>query len=314
MTVGNESPIVSKRRVRSREIATSELDQVASFLSLSFGYSGPYYIEILNSLTQRSTPPGFPRYGYVLLADDVIVGVILTIFSRVRSATRDRIRCHVTAWSVEASYRPYAALFYSKSLSHKDVTYLNFMAIRTSLPFIALQGFSKCSDGQFVAIPMLCHGGPAGTKIVLANSVASGDVDPFEQELLLDHQSYGCLSFWCVTREGAHPFVFQPRTFKSAFPGMQLIYCRDVAEFARFAGPIGRFLARRGRFFVTVNADGPIPGVPGKHISGVQPWYSMGPKPRMGDLAYTQFAMHAPPRKTFRRLWSEFRAKHRTTA
>ena len=42
-----------------------------------------------------------------------------------------------------------------------------------------------------------------------------------------------------------------------------MIYCRDIAEFVRFAGPIGRFLALRGKFFILIDANGPIRGLLG---------------------------------------------------
>jgi hypothetical protein len=42
-----------------------------------------------------------------------------------------------------------------------------------------------------------------------------------------------------------------------------LIYCGDIANFVRFAGPIGRYLALRGRPLVIVDANGPIPGLVG---------------------------------------------------
>ena len=55
-------------------------------------------------------------------------------------------------------------------------------------------------------------------------------------------------------------------------PCAQLIYCSDVADFVRFAGPIGRLLARRGLPFVIIDANAAIPGLIG--------WYSRGNMPK----------------------------------
>ena len=52
-----------------------------------------------------------------------------------------------------------------------------------------------------------------------------------------------------------------PALVKRAIPCAQLIYCRDVGEFVRFAGPIGRNLARRGKPFVIIDSNGAIPGL-----------------------------------------------------
>ena len=65
-----------------------------------------------------------------------------------------------------------------------------------------------------------------------------------------------------------------------------------MADVARFAGPIGRYLALRGRPFVIIDANGPIPGLIGKYFDDTMPKYFRGPaRPRLGDLAYTEAAL-----------------------
>jgi hypothetical protein len=79
-------------------------------------------------------------------------------------------------------------------------------------------------------------------------------------------------------------------------PGAQLIYCRDVNDVVRFAKPIGRYLAARGLFLVSIDANGPIPGMIGTHLAGKSPRFFKGQAcPRIGDLAYTQMAMFPWP-------------------
>jgi hypothetical protein len=289
------------RQIHGREIVASDLDAVATLLTKAFGYSREYFPQILDILTHHPTPSGFPKYGYVLLSGDLIVGAILLIFSTIRSGTACSIRCHVTSWSVDAPYRAYAAIFFSKALSHKDVTYLNVLQVPRSLPFIQLQGFSKFTDGQFAAIPLLSRGlGEGHVQLAPADAVSNTNVDAFQQELLLDHGKYGCISLWCITQESAYPFVFQPRRFKGIILGLQLVYCRHIDDFVRFARPIGLYLALRGRVFVSVNTNGPIPGLRGKYFAGARPLYFKGQMPHIGDLAYTQTVMHSQPRRA---LW-----------
>ncbi|MBV9968994.1 MAG: hypothetical protein JO228_03335 [Xanthobacteraceae bacterium] len=115
--------------------------------------------------------------------------------------------------------------------------------------------------------------------------------DAFEWELLRDHASFGCMAFWCVTADRAHPFVFRRRFAKGVLPCAQLIYCREVGDVARFSGPIGRYLALRGCSFAVIDASGPMPGLAGVYLRG-RPKYFKGPdKPRLGDLAYTEAAL-----------------------
>jgi hypothetical protein len=116
--------------------------------------------------------------------------------------------------------------------------------------------------------------------------------DPAEQEVLRQHAAHGCISLWCATSERAYPFVFRRRLVKALIPCAQIIYCRDMADFVHFAGPIGRFLALRGLPLVIVDANGPLPGLVGTYRRGNMPKYFRGPhRPRLGDLAYTEYAL-----------------------
>jgi len=291
-------------KIHSRQIVASDLDAVAKLLTKAFGYSRRYFPQILDRLTHHPTPAGFPKYGYVLLSGDTIVGAILLISSTIRRGSEPSIRCHVTSWCVDPAYRPYAALFFSKALRYKDVTYINISALPRAIPIMKLQGFSKYCDGQFAALPVLSRGpGDSHVQLVPADAISNTNVDAFEQELLLAHAKYGCISLWCMTSETAHPFVFHPRRFKGIVPGVQLVYCRDIKDFVQFARPLGLFLALRGRLLVSVDSNGPIPGLVGKYFAGIQPRYFRGPMPRIGDLAYTQAVMNALPRTNWKNRW-----------
>jgi hypothetical protein len=286
-------------RIRGREIVASDLEAVAELLAKGLGYSRGYFSRILDRLTQHHTPAGYPKYGYVLLSDDVIVGAILLIFSTIQSSDEVSIRCHVTSWYVDSAYRPYATFFIAKALKRKEVTYLNVSARPHTVAIIKHQGFSEYSHGQFASIPIISRGSYEDhVQLIKPDALSSSDVDAFEQELMLTHANFGCLSLWCVIKERAYPFVFQARRFKGLVPGVQLIYCRDLKDFVRFAQPIGRFLALSGRFVVRIDSNGPIPGLVGKYFPGMEPRYFKGLKPpRIGDLAYTQTIMDAYPRK-----------------
>jgi hypothetical protein len=113
-----------------------------------------------------------------------------------------------------------------------------------------------------------------------------------EYDLLRDHQSFGCLSLWCATAERAFPFVFMPRAVKGLVPCAHLVYCPDISDFVRFARPLGRYLAARGRPLVIIDSNGPIAGIRGRYFKGRMPKYFKGPHaPGAGDLAYTEAVM-----------------------
>ena len=110
------------------------------------------------------------------------------------------------------------------------------------------------------------------------------------------HAGYGCISVICSAPDGEHPFVFQPcRRLKGRVPCAQLIYCRDVADFVRFAGPLGRYLLRRGIPWVVLDSNGPIEGLVGFYQDAKSRKYFRGPdKPRLCDLAYTELTLFGP--------------------
>ena len=109
----------------------------------------------------------------------------------------------------------------------------------------------------------------------------------------MQHAALGCIGLWCETAIARLP-VRVP-----AAPGQgasslraQVIYCRDIADFVRFAGPIGRYLALHGWPFVILDANGPIPGLVGLFRRGAMPKYFRGPQcSLLGDLAYTEYAL-----------------------
>jgi hypothetical protein len=86
--------------------------------------------------------------------------------------------------------------------------------------------------------------------------------------------------------------VFQKHRVKNVFPVYRLIYCRDIDDIRRFAGSLGRFLARRGGLLVRFDANGPMPGIVGWYSEERGRKYAKGPNPpRLGDLAFTEAAL-----------------------
>jgi hypothetical protein len=222
--------------------------------------------------------------------DGVAVGAILLIFATTPGG--DAVRANVSSWYVDPAFRGYAPLLVSQALKLKQVTYLNISAAPHTWPILEAQGYRRYSNGVFVAMPAWQRANAGGMRVLAAEQTPVAPHAPFERELLRAHAGYGCIAFWCETHERAHPFVFRPRIVKSVVPCAQLIYCRDVADMVRFAGPIGRLLARRGRPFVVIDANGPIEGLVGRYFDGTMPKFVRGPaEPRLGDLAHTEAAL-----------------------
>jgi len=280
--------------LRCREIDDADIDAVASLLARGFPVRDRrFWLGAFARLARREPQPPLPSYGYLLESHGVIVGAILLICATLRTNEAAATRCNLSSWYVDPAFRAYAPMLVARALRHKGVTYLNVSPAPHTRPIIEAQGFLRYCDGIFIAVPILngLFGGQR-VEILDARLPPSAAFDPRDQEMLSQHAAYGCVSLWCVTSERAYPFVFRRRIAKRLAPHAQLIYCRDVGDFVRFAGPIGRVLMRQGMPFVVIDANGRMPGLFGWFSRGSVPKYFRGPqRPRLGDLAYTEYAV-----------------------
>jgi hypothetical protein len=295
-------PTVDRRvspvsRLRGRQIRETDIPAIATLLTRGFPWhSRQFWLRALEQLGRREPPPGLPKYGYLIESDGAPVGEVLLICSKMQTNDTVATRCNLSSWYVEPYFRSYGTVLRAQALQHKNVTYLNVSARPGIWSTIEAQGFSRYCDGTFLAVPTLSELFTGiRVKVFGAHRRPEVHFDPADRELLLQHAAFGCISLWCATSECAYPFVFRWHPAKAVIPCAQMIYCRDIAEFVRFAGPIGRFLALRGSPFVRVDANGPIPGLVGKFFRNRGPKYFKGPqRPRLGDLAYTEYALWGP--------------------
>jgi hypothetical protein len=280
--------------IRTRQINDSDVPEVVNLLAHGFRTmrSREFWEHILACLRCRSVPEGFPRYGYVIEGDGKLVGVMLLIFSTIWEGGKARIRCNGSGIYVDPAFRCYASLLTSRAMKYKNVTVLNLTAAPHTYEMVETTGFTRYSDGLFVAIPVLSRASediPA--RIVDVHAELDVPFDRHVRDLLLEHADYGCTSLWCVAGEQAYPFVFRPRTIRF-LPCAQLVYCRNIEDFVRFARPLGSHLARSLRPLVILDASGPVAGLVGKYYPGKMPRYFFGPdRPQIGDLAYTETSM-----------------------
>jgi len=278
---------------RCRRILDDDVRSLAELLRKGFPLrSRAYWLRAFDRLAQHPTPAGMPKYGYLVESAGTPVGVLLLISSTIQGGDTYAIRCNVSSWYVEPKFRSLAPVLALQATRKKNITYLNVSPAKHTLPIIEAQGFSRFSDGQFVASVFPSIRRRSLGQVIGADTTPDAHFEQFERDLLLAHAEYGCISVWCTTSERAYPFIFLPRVVKYVVPCVQLIYCRGLEDFVQFAQPIGSYLASRGWPFVLVDSRGPIPGLAGKYFDGVAPKYFRGcVSPRLGDLAYTEAAM-----------------------
>jgi hypothetical protein len=129
------------------------------------------------------------------------------------------------------------------------------------------------------------------------NSPAVEGLSEEDAILLARHADYGCLSLVCRTKDGqVFPFILQSmRVHGILLPAMQLIYCRGVSEYVACAPAIGRFLLKRGKISVALDANGPVKDLIGLYREPLGRKYFKGPRyPRLADLSDTELVIYGP--------------------
>lgn len=284
----------AQRGLACRLIADEDIGAVVDCLQRGFPERPrTYWTRALERLARRAPIGDYPRYGYALVAGDGVVGVLLAIFSQRGEGGAD-IRCNLSSWCVDEEYRGYASLLHLAAVKRKEVTYLNISPALHTRPVIEALGFRRFSNGQIVLAP--CLSPRRRNARVRAFEPDGSDallLPPSERAVLADHAALGCRALVCVEDGAVYPFVFQDRAIlRSLLPCPQLIYCRSMEEFARFAGAIGRYLLFRTGPFCIVDATGPIAGLVGRYFPERVPRYFKGPvHPGCGDLAYTELVL-----------------------
>ncbi len=285
-------------RIRCRIIVESDAPALVDLLARGFPErTHAYWAHALDTLARRDAPALYPRFGYLLEHEGAPVGVILTIFCEWGQHGATHTRCNISSWYVDQAFRGYASLLIAAAVRHKNVTYVNLSPAPHTWRVIEAQGFTRYAEGQMVTAPALSPWAPNTRARPFDKNRDYGDALSAEEcEILTFHAEHGCQSYVTFVKREAHPFVFLPRRiFHGLLPTLQLVYCRDISEFQRFAGPIGRALLRRGHATVLVDAREHLPGLVGKFVKDRGPKYFKGPvAPRLGDLAFSEGVLFGP--------------------
>jgi hypothetical protein len=279
------------QQLRCRQIVEGDFDGLATLLNKAFScWSHGYWLDGLAHMRDRQSPQGFPRYGFLLESGGRIVGVILTIFTAVGEGEARKVRCNVSSWYVEPEFRGHGSPMISQVFKYKNVTILNVSALVHTWPILKHQGYVRYSEGQMISVPALQLGASGGRVRPYDPSMALRLRDPDEAALMAYHAARGCLSLVCEKDGELVPFVFLKRSIsKLRVNYVQLVYCRDTADFVRCAGALGRYLLVRGMPVAVLDAEGPVKGLVGRFVKDRVPKFYRGPdRPRLNDLAYTE--------------------------
>jgi hypothetical protein len=285
--------------IRCREIGIADLDAIADLLTRGFARrSRDYWMSGLRRSAVREVPEGFPRFGYMLDHEGTPVGVLLLIYTARDDGGGTSIRCNLSSWYVEPAYRTYAPMLTNVAQRHKHVTYVNISPAHWTWRTIEAQGFRAYCGGLFFSFPALSRLAKGmRVEVVQQGAHAVDGLSEADVALLVRHAACGCLSLVCRADDGrGYPFVLQPMRIRGiALLAMRLIYCPDVADYVACAGAIGRFLLRRGRILVALDANGRMKDLVGFYRGRRGRKYFKGPqRPRLADLSDSELVIYGP--------------------
>ena len=281
---------VSLAKLSCRPIGEDDLAAATQILYEGFAERPlAFWQGAIRKLATRSSPDGYPRYGYLLISDSAPVGCLLTIFAAAEPERGLGVRCSLSAHYTRAQFRSFASLMTMRALRHKEVTYLNLTPAPQTVTMLEAHGYQRFCVGGLLIAPQLTKPSPSVTvEPFRIGGAASEALSAVDQRILADHADMGCISLIAAGPDGPMPFVLQRRrVIRNLLPVTQLIYCRQIADFARVAGNLGRHLGIFRAPLMLVDADGPMPALHGRMLQ--LPKYYKGPqRPRIGDLSYTE--------------------------
>lgn len=265
-------------RVRCRPIVENDLDGLAILLAKGFPLSHrSYWTKGFARWGCLPEIEDVPRYGYVLEAGGVPVGVILLLWSR----RGKKLTANLSSWYVEPDWRTHSTLLISAATKLKHVTYVNASPAPHTWRTLEAQNFVPYNFGRSAVFALPGRG--------LVSRAIPDDLP--EAQLLRDHRLLGQTSLM-VEKDGVvSPIVLKARRLdRPPVPVMDVIYCRSPEDFARCAPALARhFLPRSLGFLI----DGDMPssnfGTLSHYVEGKERRYYKGPwRPSLGDLAYTE--------------------------
>ncbi|HUB86043.1 MAG TPA: hypothetical protein VL971_10145, partial [Rhizomicrobium sp.] len=241
---------MSTARVRCRQIAEADLDNVTDLLTRGFPRTTrDTWTNGFARFRLLPTIEGVPRFGYALESDGVIVGVILMIASQ----RGDKIFSNLSSWYVEPAFRSHSTMLISMATKLKHVTYVNISPAPHTRVLMDAQNFRQYVFGRSAVFAMF---GFRGGRV---SDVIPHDLP--ERDLLRDHAAMGCISLVCEQNGVAKPFVFQPRRLnRPPFRAADLYFSRSEDDFRACAPALARWLLRSGLFAIIV--DGKVTGMP----------------------------------------------------
>jgi hypothetical protein len=275
-----------------REITDDDLEAVRELLVEGFPQrSDEYWTTGLANLASLQPVEGFPRYGYVVDADDAVQGLLLTI-------TSDRdvhgARTNLSSWYVREGYRQFATSLFQRALKLENTTFLNPSPSDHVVPILRAFGFEPYTTGMVVLdvrTAMRGRSSRGGVQRLGIDGLA--DLSESEGQIAEDHLRMGCGVLRLETDVRAGLLIHRRKWIKRSLPCSQVILA-DPDLVTELAGPVIRALASRGSLLALCDVDQAAEPTIGRVFPRGIRYFKGADAPPVGDISYSELAVFGP--------------------
>jgi hypothetical protein len=275
-----------------REITDDDLEAVRELLIEGFPLrSAEYWAKGLANLRSLPRAEGFPRYGYLVDADDAPQGLLFTITSA-RGA--HDVRTHLSSWYVREAYRHFALLLFRHALELQNTTFINPSPAAHILRILKTFGFEPYTGGMVMLdlrMAMRRRSSPGAVQRVGPGDLA-GLSDP-EGRIAEDHLRMGCEVLRLETDVRTGLLIHRRKWIRRSLPCSQVILV-DPDLVLELAGPVMRALAGRGSLLALCDVDQNRKPAGGRVFRRGIRYFKGAEAPPVGDLSYSELAIFGP--------------------
>lgn len=279
-----------KMNVQIREITSADLPEVVAVLREGFPRRTLAYWQTgIANLERRAEVPDYPRFGYVIDANNAVQGVILLLTADLGNGPRSTL----SSWYVRPAHRAFATFLFQRTLKTKGGIFLDLSPSNHALPIAKAFGFKPYTTGVILLDARAAWRTATGRVTPIRASMIDSLPSPI-RAVTKSHFGYGCAGFELQDATGSGIALYRIKMLKGAIPCAQFLF-GDPARLIALAGPLMRALIRLRIPTALIDSDGTETVVAGKLMAGRSIRYVRGSiTPSTGDLLETEFAIFGP--------------------
>ena len=252
---------------RVRAVDDRDEGEVCRLLSAGFGHKLPWH-RMFNHKWQHDVMPR----GFVLTANDKIVGFIGLICVVRHLAGKSGLVCNLSSWYVQPDYRGWSNALIAAATQFEGVTYTSLTPGPIARRILLAMGF--------VTLDKETHYLPPFLQVMTLSKRAQLIFDPAEMRPLLsetrrlvldDHSRYDCLPMLLIDGDETAFAVFRRRLYRGRFfsvPYSEMLHCSADNLMDRYLERVKLGVMRRQRSVLMTVGKQYIPTSYGITVSG----------------------------------------------